>query len=432
MLRLKIALSLLVVASLPAAATTDIYGRVITEDSRLLPLDALPAGSLPTQAESVNGAFSLLPYVAHATGGWASSVAIGDVTGDGLNDVGLTTGSDGAAGQFQRLFVFPQSITGDLLSPVTYPLPLSMDPALAMADVDGQGRIDAFVGGESAIIRVKHSAGTLQFVEYFPIGAVSSVLLPRMAFTSPETRGIYAGHYSKEGQYASNAGDDGFVFRTLFEPVGLTAKRGFATGDLTGDGGDDVIFASRPSYPGPAIIFGSLTNNPYGLLGNAKPLLRVSCGSLEISDLDIGNANADDGADIVSVVGGNGAQSCMQVFRSTAHPQGFASPVTYSTYDNPNAVVVADMNLDGRDDVVVLHGGWNAVGVYLQQTDGSLGDEVLYPIPYASFYANGGLAVGDFTGDACPDVAIADYNNGLVTLEGSGCLAPIIFQGGFE
>jgi uncharacterized repeat protein (TIGR01451 family) len=42
--------------------------------------------------------------------------------------------------------------------------------------------------------------------------------------------------------------------------------------------------------------------------------------------------------------------------------------------------------------------------------------ETLYPVPYASHYDPKGLAIGDVTGDGRPDVALGDYNHGLVLL----------------
>jgi hypothetical protein len=65
---------------------------------------------------------------------------------------------------------------------------------------------------------------------------------------------------------------------------------------------------------------------------------------------------------------------------------------------------VADVNLDGRKDVVVVHGGWSEVGVYLQKPDGTLAPEVTMP----SSYGQAALAVGDVNGDGKPDIVTAD------------------------
>jgi hypothetical protein len=79
---------------------------------------------------------------------------------------------------------------------------------------------------------------------------------------------------------------------------------------------------------------------------------------------------------------------------------------------------VADVDGDERSDIVVAHGGWNAVGVYRQSNTGRLADEQLFAVPYASHYGATGLAVGDVTGEGRSDVLVADYNHGLVMLPG--------------
>lgn len=95
--------------------------------------------------------------------------------------------------------------------------------------------------------------------------------------------------------------------------------------------------------------------------------------------------------------------------------------MTVPSYDIPETLHVADVDLDGRQDVVVLHGGWLALGVYFQQSDGQLGTEQLFDTPDASHYGAQGFALGDFSGDGCTDVAIANYNYGLVTMRGLRC-----------
>jgi hypothetical protein len=55
------------------------------------------------------------------------------------------------------------------------------------------------------------------------------------------------------------------------------------------------------------------------------------------------------------------------------------APVSYESYDIPEPIRVADVNGDARQDIVVAHGGWVALGVYLQQADGALMPEQALP-----------------------------------------------------
>ena len=56
--------------------------------------------------------------------------------------------------------------------------------------------------------------------------------------------------------------------------------------------------------------------------------------------------------------------------RGKTHPKGptglATTPITYPAYHLPSAVDVADVNHDGREDVVVAHDGWRTVSVYTQ------------------------------------------------------------------
>ena len=85
------------------------------------------------------------------------------------------------------------------------------------------------------------------------------------------------------------------------------------------------------------------------------------------------------------------------------------------SHDNPSALVVADVDGDGRKDALVAHGA-SQLGVFRQFPNGDFLAEELYAIPSASAYQPQGLAVGDINGDGRPDAVIADYNRGLIVL----------------
>ena len=137
----------------------------------------------------------------------------------------------------------------------------------------------------------------------------------------------------------------------------------------------------------------------------------------------VGDVTGDGRNDVVVSYGGNRPGSSIGVFAQTA--SGTLAPlVSYPSYDIPEPVEVADVNGDGRADVVTLHGGWNEAGVYLQQANGTLGAESLYAIPYASHYDPHGLALGDIDGNGSNDIAFADYNHGLIVLRNGAAGTP--------
>jgi hypothetical protein len=91
---------------------------------------------------------------------------------------------------------------------------------------------------------------------------------------------------------------------------------------------------------------------------------------------------------------------------------GYTAP-TFSTGARPERVVVADMNGDGRPDVVVANGDFHSVTIFTG-TGGPL-------LGASHDYATGagqqaGLAVGDLNGDGRPDVAVTDVTGNAVVV----------------
>lgn len=372
--------------------------------------------SAPASATAVGSAPASLfaPYQAYRVGSWPDAVAIGDVSGDGRNDVVMTTSYYFDPANDFHLWVFLQAADGTLSPPVSYATAAgySTGPdSVAIGDITGDGRADVVLGVDGVGVQV------------FPQLVSGGLGSPTM-YASGDTNKIRLGQLNADGLLdvagvgwgtntvgvLLNDGHGG-----LSAPVTYPALHGgyddLEVADVTGDGRDDIVVMSGQLYADPNVSI--LPQLPGGGFATAAPYTVQS--NTNTQGIGVGDVTGDGLNDVVASYGGNRPNSFVAVLGQTA-TAGLAPPVSYPSYDIPEPVEVADVDLDGRPDVVTLHGGWSEAGVYLQRSDGTLGTEQLFPIPYASHYNPHGLAVGDVNGDGAPDIVLADYNNGLVVL----------------
>jgi hypothetical protein len=366
---------------------------------------------VPTSVAPAAAGSSLAPATTVAVPSQADAVRIGDVTGDGAADIVFTTEISSDTANDLRLFVLPQTGSG-FGAPVRYPAARfpARPESLDIGDVTGDGRADVVVGLDRTSI------------ELFRGQADGTLGTPLSIPTTNSTR-VAVGHLdSSPGLDVAGIGW-GSNTVTVFSggPSGLTsvatypARHGgyddLEIGDVTGDGLPDIVVMSGQLYANPNIsVLAQLAGGGFG----AAAEYRIGTNILT-NGIGLGDVTGDGRSDVVASYGGNRPNSHIAVFAQNAFGT-LDAHVSYASYDIPEPVAVADLDFDGRNEVVTVHGGWNAVGVYGGQPGGTLAAETLYGVPYASHYNPQGLAIGDVNGDGSPDVVEADYNHGLIVL----------------
>ena len=379
----------------------------------LVALLAIPL--LPALASAAVSTFQ--PYTAYAAVPEPDAVAIGDVTGDGRPDAVVTTGYTGNAAVDFKVAVLAGTAGGTLAAPVfydtagTYP---NRPNSVAIGDVNGDGLPDVVVGISGVGVQV------------FPGLAGGGIGSPSLTST-PDGRLVRLGQLDGDGRLDVVAAGWGTDTVTVLSDTGsgLTVRATYPAqhagwddlevGDVTGDGLADIVVMSGQGLVPNLELLPQLSGGGFGA---AQP--SSVGGNLTTQGIGLGDVTGDGIGDVIVAYGGNRPNARIAVFPGGA--AGLGGPTTMTSYDIPEPVEVGDLDGDGRGDVVVAHGGWNAVGEYAGITGGGLLPEVLSSVPYASHYGPQGLAIGDLTGDGRPDIAVADYNNGLIVLANAGPL----------
>ena len=349
------------------------------------------------------------PYVNRETGSWPEAVAIGDLNGDGRNDVALVTSYYFDPPNDYMLHLFLQDAAGGLAPAVKYPVgqtPKSVD----VGDVTGDGRADVVTSTWPGVCVLRQNVqGTLDPIVCYPNPYSPYSYMVKIGDFNSDGRGdvVCICSDAAVAVFLQNAG--GTLDPPVLYSVGLGGSE-VEVGDVNADGRDDIVVMSGQGF---VPNLGLLIQNP---AGGFAPVVYYDLGGNELTrGAEVSDVTGDDREDVVVTYGGNGPSAHIAVFQQNAGGT-LNPPYSLPSYDIPEPIESADLDDDGRNDAAVLHGGWMAMGVYLQGTSGVLGTEMLEPIPYASHYNSQGLALGDIDGDGEKDAVIADYNYGLVVL----------------
>jgi Bacterial Ig-like domain (group 3)/FG-GAP-like repeat/FG-GAP repeat len=343
---------------------------------------ALIALAAAANATGPSAPFFLPPVIYDPDGyGYSRvSVAIADVNGDGKPDL-LVANRFSCAGCNGSVAVFLGNGDGTFQSAVTYGAGALEAESIVVADVNGDGKPDVLVGNsESLGVLLGNGDGTFQpVVTYsFDLGGVNSI-----AVADVNGDGILDVMYLSVC-YGSNCpksdgavgwlvgnGDGTFALHALYDTGGQVAFS-LAVADVNGDGKPDVVVTNHCTYVG----------------GNCT------------------------GEGSVGVLLGTGVT--------------FQPVVTYSGVGLPTDVVIADVNGDGKPDLVVASS--SGAGVMLGNGDGTFQPMVGYDTGGSTCCF---LVVADINGDGKPDIVVGNNASGTIAVllgNGDGTFQPAVTQ----
>jgi hypothetical protein len=323
--------------------------------------------------------------------GGANSVAVGDVTGDGRADL-LVSNYGSPCGCPLDLYV--QIEEGSLDDPVSLQTTeeFSSDLGIALGDLDGDDDLDVAVAVSTGIDWFEQDGGGL---------------LDGVHLDSPGVNGEQVAIGDLDGDGLNDLIEVGTQLEVWlnsaggFTDVDTIASRfvdELEVGDVTGDDAPDVILGD-----GSRIEVWENEDDGSGDLNQPD----TYNASASIGGIALGDGNHDGLTDVMAGVGGN-SDSRMNFFRQTS-AGALATRVVYESKDIPDSADVADLNGDGRDDLIVGHGVWENFGVYLQKKDGTFSKEKLYATGYFNI-AQKGIASGDLNGDGKVDIVLGDWS----------------------
>ena len=367
----------------------------------------------------------LLPVTTYSSGGTTLGVATADLNGDGKADVVTVNASTEGDG---TVAVLLGNGDGTFRPVVTYDSGGQYPDTVAIADVNGDGRLDIVVGDfwdpsvQRGLVGVLlgNGDGTFRPVVTYDSGGVAPSDVAIADVNRDGALDLVVSNCAPSGAPGCPGGaGDGNVAVLLgngdgtFRAAVPYAPGGYATGDVAvvdvnGDGKPDIIVVNGYSCM-------TCTDSNVGvLLGNGdgtfRPVVLYTFGDISGMGLVVGDVNGDHKLDLVlvgteiAVLLGNGDGTFQSAIISNPTP----------SYIGAGPAVIVDFDGDGKKDLVVSNWcDWigtscqtpGSVGILLGQGDGSF--QQIYDFDSGGY--SDGVAVADFNGDGRPDVAVANY-----------------------
>jgi hypothetical protein len=297
---------------------------------------------------------------------------------------------------------------------------------VVLADLNGDGALDlavatTFVNGSSSnpgftsiILQNRNTPGTFQSGVHYTTGNdpanIAAADLTGSGSVDLAIANFTAGSVSVLMQDSSNSAH---YLPAINVPTG-GHPTDIAIGDLDGDGHPDIA-VSDGSASGNVLILLQDPASPGHFLAPTALSTVNSAAGVAIADLN-GDGKLDIVVTTADVNGNNGRVSIF--YQDPAHPGTFLARVDIPAGAQPSSVKIADLNGDGLPDIVVANfgpgsDGTGSAGATVLEQDPADPGSFLAAVTYATISRAIGIAIGDLNGDGNPDLVVASESPSL-------------------
>jgi hypothetical protein len=300
-------------------------------------------------------------------------------------------------------------------------VPTGLGPQyLCNADLDGDGKPDLIVAnGDSSTVTIYHNnstPGNISFSEVasfamgntgYPIGVTAGDL---DGDGKPDI--VISNYYTQTLTFYRNASTPGnIVMDSVLSVPSGSYVLGASIADINDDGKPEVIVACQGSN-----ILSIYTNSStlgHIAFSNETTIMAPSGGSpfkAVVADID-GDGKPD-------IVAANSYLNTVSVYRNTTPTGGtisFAPDVDFNTGNFPEGTAIGDIDGDGKPDLVVANNSDNTLSVLLNTS--TVGNVSFAPqVTVNSGSSAYDLVIADFDGDGKPDIGVDDQFNNTVSV----------------
>ncbi len=315
-----------------------------------------------------------------AVGNFPLSVTAADVNGDGKPDLIAANGSDNTVSVLLNTTV-PGATTASFASQQAFavgPFPISV----TAADVNGDGKPDLIVANPS----LDQSGNTVSVLlnTTAPGATIPSFATQQTFFTGAAPVDVTAADLNGDGKpdliVANSNGTTVSVLlnttpapTTTFDTNSFATAQTFGTGnspagstaaDVNGDGKPDLIVANESSNTVSVLLNTTASGATTPSFGTQNTFTTGTApGFVTAADL-----NGDGKPDLIVANLSSSSVSVLLNTTATGATTPTFSGLQFATGDTPHSVVAADLNGDGKPDLIVANSGSNTVSVLFNTT----------------------------------------------------------------